>query len=68
MPVRYPDEPRPRPIGLARTGDQPVARVAANLGIATSCLRRWMEQDDIDRGRREGLNTDERGRVGASSS
>jgi hypothetical protein len=34
--------------------------VAADLGIATSCLRRWMKQDEIDGGRREGLSTDER--------
>jgi transposase len=60
MPVRYPDEFRQRAIELARTGDQPVAKVAADLGIATSCLRRWMKQDDIDGGRREGLSTDER--------
>lgn len=25
-----------------------------------SCLRRWMKQDDIDRGRSDGLDTDER--------
>lgn len=60
MPVRYPDEFRQRAIELARTGDQSVAKVAADLGIATSCLRRWMKQDDIDGGRREGLSTDER--------
>jgi hypothetical protein len=43
---------------LARTGNLPGAKVAAYLGIVTSWLRRWM-QDDIDGGRREGLNTDE---------
>ena len=60
MPVRYPDEFRQRAIELARTGDKPVAQIAADLGIATSCLRRWMKQDDIEGGRRDGLNTDER--------
>jgi transposase len=60
MPQRYPDEFRQRAIELARTGDKSVARIAADLGIATSCLRRWMKQDDIEGGRREGLNTDER--------
>jgi transposase len=60
MPQRYPDEFRQRAIELARTGDKPVAHIAADLGIATSCLRRWMKQDDIDGGRRDGLNTDER--------
>jgi transposase len=60
MPVRYPDEFRQRAIELARAGDKPVARIAADLGIATSCLRRWMKQDEIDSGRRDGLDTDER--------
>jgi transposase-like protein len=60
MPVRYPDEFRQPAIELARTGDQPVAKVAADLGIATSCPRRWMKQDDIDGGRLAGLDTDER--------
>ena len=68
MPVRYPDEFRQRAIELARTGDQPVTKMAADLGIATSCLRRWMKQDDIDGGRREGLEHRRAGRVGASSS
>jgi transposase len=60
MPVRYPDEFRQRAIELARSGDQSVAKVAADLGIATSCLRRWIKQDNIDGGRREGLSSDER--------
>ena len=60
MPQRYPDEFRQRAIELARSGDKPVAHIAADLGIATSCLRRWMQQDDIDGGRRDGLSTDER--------
>lgn len=60
MPVRYPDEFRERAIALARTGDQPITKVATDLGIAPSCLRRWMKQDDIDGGRKEGLTTDER--------
>jgi transposase len=60
MPVRYPDEFRERAIELARTGGKPVTRIAADLGIAPSCLRRWLKQDDIDGGRKEGLSTDER--------
>jgi transposase len=60
MPVRYPDEFRQRAIELARAGDKPVTRIAADLGIAPSCLRRWMKQDDIDGGRQAGLDTDER--------
>ncbi len=46
MRVRYPDEFRQRAIARARSGDKPVAHIAADLGIATSCLRRRMKQDD----------------------
>ena len=37
-----------------------VAQVAKDLGISESGLRRWMAQDDIDSGRKEGLSTSER--------
>ena len=68
MPVRYPDEFRQRAIELARTGDKPVAQIAADLGIATSCLRRWMKQDDIDGGRARGPRHRRAGRAGAPAS
>lgn len=60
MPIAYPQEFRERAVELARSGDKPVAQIAADLGIATSCLRRWMKQDHIDGGRRAGLSSDER--------
>ena len=60
MPRAYPEEFRQRAVELARNGDKPVTQIAADLGIATSCLRRWMHQDDIEGGRRDGLSTDER--------
>ncbi|MCB2412196.1 transposase [Demequina sp. TTPB684] len=34
-----------------------IAATARNLGISESCLRRWMSQDEVDRGYREGLTT-----------
>jgi transposase-like protein len=37
-----------------------VARIAKDLGISESGLRRWMAQDDVDAGRKEGLSTKER--------
>lgn len=59
MPQAYPAEFRQRAVELARQGAQPVARIAADLGIAQSCLRRWVKQADIDRGHRPGLTTEE---------
>jgi transposase-like protein len=60
MPIAYPSEFRERAVELARSGEKPVTQIAADLGIATSCLRRWMKQDDVDGGRRGGISTDER--------
>ena len=60
MPAAKPPEFRRRAVDLARSGRQPVAMIASDLGISESCLRRWMAQDDIDAGRREGVSTDER--------
>ncbi|GIG26443.1 transposase [Cellulomonas denverensis] len=60
MPAAKPPEFRRRAVDLARSGRQPVAKVASDLGISESCLRRWMAQDDVDAGRREGVSSDER--------
>ena len=60
VPAAQPQEFRRRAVDLARSGQQPVAKIAADLGISDSCLRRWMAVDDVDAGRREGLTTDER--------
>lgn len=46
--------------GAGRVGDQPVAKIASDLGISESCLRRWMSVDDVDAGRKEGLTSSER--------
>lgn len=60
MPAPHPPEFRRRAIGLARQPGSSVAKVAKELGISESGLRRWMARDDIDAGRKEGLSTAER--------
>jgi transposase len=60
MPAPHPPEFRRRAIDLARQPGASVAQVAKNLGISESGLRRWMSQEDIDAGRKEGLSSDER--------
>ncbi len=60
MPVPKPPEFRRRAVELARQGEQPVAKIATDLGISVSCLRRWMGVDDVDAGRKEGLSSSER--------
>ena len=59
MPAPKPPEVRRRAPDLVAQGN-PVAQVARDLGIIESCLRRWMERDDVDSGRREGLTGAER--------
>ncbi len=60
MPAAKRPEFRRRAVELARSGEHPVAKIASDLGIAESCLRRWIEADDIETGRVEGLTRDER--------
>ena len=60
MSRAYPPEFRRRAVELARLREKPIARIAADLGIAGSCLHRWLRQADVDEGHREGLTSDER--------
>ena len=56
----HPPEFRRRAIELAREHAKPVAEIAKDLGISESCLRRWIDVDDVDAGRKEGVNGAER--------
>jgi transposase len=60
MPAPHPPEFRRRAMDLARKPGASIARVAKDLGISESGLRRWLAQDDVDAGRKEGLSTTER--------
>ena len=60
MPAPHPPEFRRRAVELTRQPGASVARIARDLGISESGLRRWMAQDDVDAGRKEGLSTKER--------
>ena len=59
MPAAKPPEFRRRALDLVARGN-PVGQVANDLGISESCLRRWMERDDVDAGHKEGLTSAER--------
>jgi transposase-like protein len=58
MPAAHPPEFRRRALDLVAQGN-PVAPTARDLGISESCLRRWMERDAVDSGRKPGVTTDE---------
>jgi transposase-like protein len=44
----------PRHVNRARRRDTSVAKVADDLGIGESCLRRWTSMDDAEPGARRG--------------
>ena len=48
---------------LVRTSGRPIAEIARELGIYDSTLGNWVRQDRIDRGKAEGLTTQERTRL-----
>jgi transposase-like protein len=60
MPRAHPPVFRLRAVELARQRDQPIAKIAADQGIATSRLRKWMAQADVDESRKDRFTTDER--------
>ncbi len=47
-------------VNLVRTSGKPIAQMAGELGVGDSTLGNWVRQDQIDRGEREGLSSDER--------
>jgi transposase len=50
VPRPYPQEFREDVVRVARQGDAPIKQVAADFGIAVSCLRGWMRKADIEDG------------------
>jgi transposase len=56
----YPPQFKREAVELTRVSDKPVSQIAKDLGIAEQTLYAWRRQADIDRGKREGLTSDER--------
>lgn len=47
-------------VEIVRSSGKSIAEVARELGIYDSTLGNWVKQDQVNRGEREGLSTDER--------
>lgn len=60
MPAPYPPEFRQRAVELAQETDRPIAESARDIGVSETCLRNWLNQADIDEGKKEGLSTSEK--------
>lgn len=50
MPAAHPKEFRDDVVAVARKGEAPIAKLAADFGISESCLRNWMRQADVEDG------------------
>ena len=50
-------------VEIVGSSGKPIHQVANELGIYDSTLGNWVRQDEINRGDREGLSTDERERL-----
>ena len=55
MPRLYPKEFRNDVLAVARGGEVPLKAIAADFGIAESCLRNWLPAADVEDGNRPGV-------------
>ena len=57
MPKPYPQEFREDVVSVARSREpgQTIKQIAADFGIAESCLRNWMRRADVEDGLKSGL-------------
>lgn len=54
MPKPYPREFRENVVAVARQGEEGIAQIAKDFGIAESCLRNWLSAADVQDGKRGG--------------
>jgi transposase-like protein len=47
-------------VELAREAGKPIAESARDIGVSETCLRNWLNQADIDEGKKQGLSSSER--------
>lgn len=63
MPGRgraYPAEFKAEAVELYHSSDKSIRDIARDLGISAESLRRWVNQADVDAGRKQGVTTEER--------
>jgi len=60
---KFSDEFKRDAVEIVRTSDKSIAEVARELGIYDSSLGSWVRQDQVDRGEREGVSSDDKDRL-----
>lgn len=63
MPRRFPKEFRDDVVWVTRSGSLTYEEIVHDFNISSSSLQRWLCQDDIDDGAREGLTSTEQEEV-----
>jgi len=56
----FPDEYKAEVTDLCRSSGRSIAAVARDLDLSETAVRRWINQAEVDAGRRDGLSTAER--------
>lgn len=56
----YPPEFRAEAIRLVKSSGESIGQVAKDLGVSDQTLRNWVNQAEVDAGKREGLTSEER--------
>ena len=56
---RFSDEFKRDAVEIVRTSGKSIAGVAGELGIYDSSLGNWVRQDEVNRGERDGLSSDD---------
>lgn len=59
MPRPHPKEFRDDVVAVARRGEAPLSQIAKDFGISESGLRKWLQADDVEAGKRPGLSASE---------
>ncbi len=60
---KFSDEFKRDAIEIVRSSDRSIAEVARELGIYDSSLGSWVRQDQVDRGEREGVSSNDKDRL-----
>ena len=60
---KFSDEFKRDAVQIVRSSDLSIAEVARELGIYDSSLGSWVRQDQVDRGEREGVSSNDKDRL-----